>query len=185
MPRISRQLAAPARKPKLKQPPPTEPHLLNQQRGAVAELVALGRTKEDVHALMMQAFPTIDVKSIERMRVAAQRAFEQGVVEGLHVARAKQEDRVRRLIGRARTAKDLDAEIKAEGLYAKLKGTLAPREIVITADASTRDALAAVLSILPRETLTELAGGRWVPLGHVGPNGLPPITVEGVSDADE
>ena len=75
--------------------------------------------------------------------------------------------------------------VQAERLLAEIDGTLAPREIVISADAVTRDALAAILTILPKETLQDLAGGKWVPLGHVGPNGQAPITVIGSSESDD
>ncbi len=182
MPRIVRPDTSKHARPRMRQPVPTPDHEMNVRRNTIAELVALGRDRDDVRIMMQQKFPDMPPHAIERMRVHAQRAFEQGTAESLSTKRAKQERRIQSLVSRCRQKGDLKAEVSAEKLLADLNGTLAPREIVISADAATRDALAAVLTILPLQTLRALAGGQHVPLGDVGPNGQQPITVEGATD---
>lgn len=184
MPRVSRQTRTTAAPPTMQQSPPTPDSVMHTCRGVVAELVALGRDVDDI-IWMVQQQPTlreVPVAAIRRMRAAAQAAFEQGTAETLKVKRAKQERRIQNLIGRARSKGSLAAEVQAERLLAELNGTLAPREIVITADAATRDALAAVLSILPADVLLQVGRGESVPLGHVGPNGQPVMTIEQAAD---
>ncbi len=178
MPRVSRNPKA--RLPTMQQSAPTPDGVMMQVRNTIAELVALGRANDDIVFMIHQKeeFRVVPVASINRMRAAAQQAFEQGVSEAMPIKRAKQERRVMGLIARARQKGALTAEIAAEKLLAELTGTLAPREIVVRADAATMDALAAVLSILPADVLGQLARGESVSLGHVGPNGQPVLTIE-------
>lgn len=178
MPRVSRNPKA--RPPTMQQPAPTPDGVMLQARNTIAELVALGRSAEDIVFMVGQdpKLSVVPVASINRMRAAAQQAFEQGVAEAMPIKRAKQERRVMGLIARARQKGALTAEIQAEKLLAELTGTLAPREVIVRADAATMDALAAVLSILPADVLGKLARGEAVSLGHVGPNGQPVLTIE-------
>ncbi len=178
MPRVSRNAAA--RLPTMRQPEPTSDGVMMQARNMIAELVALGRSNDDIVFMLGQdpRMSVVPVSSINRMRAAAQAAFEQGVAEAMPVKRAKQERRVMGLIARARQKGALTAEIQAEKLLAELTGTLAPREVIVRADAATMDAFAAVLSVLPADALGKLARGEPVSLGHVGPNGQPVLTIE-------
>lgn len=182
MPRVTRAQSK-ARKPTIQQSPPTPDAIMHRARSVVAELVALGREPDDIVFMVRQQadFANIPAASIQRMRTAAQAAFEQGTADSLRVKRAKQERRIQSLISRARQKGALSAEVQAEKLYAELNGTLAPREITITADAATKEALATVLSFLPADVLSRLAHGEPVSLGHVGPNGQPAITIETAS----
>ncbi len=184
MPRVSRNPTA--KLPTMKQSEPTPDGVMMRARDAIAQLVALGRTPEDI-VFMVQGSPelkAVPVASINRMAAAARHAFEQGVADAMPVKRAKQEARVMGLIARARQKGALTAEIQAEKLLAELTGTMAPREVIVRADAATMDALAAVLSILPADALGKLARGEPVSLGHVGPNGQPALTIESANDGD-
>jgi hypothetical protein len=171
----------------MQQSPPTDPKLLNDYRRAVAMLVARNTPKEDIYFSMQQTFKDQcpAPQAVERMRVAAQRAFDDEVREHVGVARTKQKSRLYGLLGQAQQKGALHVALGAERLLAEIDGTLAPREVVISADASTRDALAALLSILPPETLHQLADGKWVPLGYVGPNGQPVLTAGGEDVTDD
>ena len=184
MPRVTRNTTA--RPPTMRQPEPTPDGLMTKARNTIAELVAMGREIDDIIWMFAKDpdLKAVPVASIRRIRNAAQLAFEQGVADAMPVKKAKQERRILGIIARARSKGALTAEIQAEGLLAKLNGTLAPTVIAIQADAATMDALAAVLSILPADALGKLARGEPVSLGHVGPNGQPVLTIESVSNDD-
>ena len=178
MPRIRKSATRP---PSMQQPGPTAPDVLNALRRAVAMLVSRNTPKEEIYFSIQQTFKdqTPSPQVIERLRLVAQRAFDEEVREHVGVARSKQKARLYGLLGQAQAKGALNVALGTERLLAEIDGTLAPREVVISADASTRDALAALLTVLPQETLKQLAAGKWVPLGYVGPNGQAVLTVEG------
>ena len=164
----------------MQQPPPTPDGVMMRARDAISQLVALGRTPEDIVFMIgsSEELKGVPPASVNRMAAAARRAFEQGAGDAMPIKRARQEARVMGLIARARQKGNLTAEVAGETLLAKIQGTLAPTQIVVRADAATMDAFAAVLSVLPADALGKLARGEPVSLGHVGPNGQPALTIE-------
>lgn len=183
MPRIRQETRA----PRMRQSPATPAPELAKRRFAVMKLVALNIPKDELVFKMQQQFEGMEAKAIERMRMAAVQEFESQEREHVDISRKKQLARLHGYLGSAISKGSLATAVQAERLIAEITGTLAPREIVISADASTREALAAVLTFLPLETLHDLAGGRWVPIGHIGPNGKPALTVgdDGGDGADD
>jgi hypothetical protein len=161
-----------------------EPELAKRRR-AIANLVMYNRPLDEVRAAMQKEFPGISTHTIDSMWHAGKRAYIDQTPEVLAEVRSKQEARIYGHIGAARAKGQFGAVAQFEKLLVDIKGTAAPRRIIIQSDAATKEKLAAVLVMLPQAVLADLVGGRFVPLGFssVAPRQL--IEAEGTSDDDD
>lgn len=138
---------------------------LAKRRRAVASLVAHNRSPDDIRSAMLHEFPDMPVAAIDKMRLTCERAFAEETPQVLSTERAKQSSRIYGHIGAALRKGQFSAVAQFEKILVDIKGTAAPRRIIVQSDAATKEKLAAVLVMLPQNVLTALAGGRFVPLG--------------------